>query len=142
MNANIVVKGIIFNRNFNRILLIQRSNDDPIGANTGENAGGNIEYGENPEEAIKREIREETGITEISIKNVAYVSLANGENPLLVIAYICESQTETVTLSNEHQAFMWADIEVCKVMLPKTIIDDFDKNRIFELFRNSIDECV
>ena len=139
MNAKIVVKSIIFNKNHNRILLIQRSNDDPIGANTWENAGGNIEYGEKPEEAIKREIREETGITEITIKNVAYVTLVNGEEPYLIIAYICESQTETVTLSNEHRAFMWVDKKACKAMLPKAIVDDFDKNGIFELFHNSID---
>ena len=136
MNAKIVVKSIIFNKNHNRILLIQRSNDDHIGANTWENAGGDIEYGEKPEEAIKREIREETGITEITIKNVAYVTLVNGEEPYLIIAYICESQTETVTLSNEHRAFMWVDKEACKMMLPKAIIDDFDKNGIFELFHN------
>lgn len=139
MNAKIVVKSIIFNRNLNRILLIQRSNDDPTGANTWEGVGGNIECGEQPEEAIKREIREETGITEIKIKNVAYVTLVNSDDPYLIIAYICESQTETVTLSNEHQAFMWADKEACKEMLPKAILDDFDKNGIFELFCNSID---
>ena len=139
MNAEIAVKSIIFNRNRDRILLIQRSNDDPIGANSWENAGGSIECGETLEEAIHREIREETGITEITIKNVAYVTLVNGDKPFLIVAYICESQAETVTLSNEHQAFMWADKEACKVMLPKAIIDDFDKNGIFELFRNSID---
>ncbi|MDE7178932.1 MAG: NUDIX domain-containing protein [Lachnospiraceae bacterium] len=139
MNAKLVVKSIIFNRNHNRILLIQRSDDDPIGANTWESAGGNMECGEKPEEAIRREIREETGITEITIKTVAYVTLVNDDEPYLIIAYICESQTETVTLSNEHRAFMWADKEMCKAMLPKAIIDDFDKNGIFELFRDSID---
>ena len=140
MNADIIVKGIIFNRNHNKILLIQRSNNDPIGPNTWENAGGNIECGETPEEAIKREIREETGITEITIKNVAYVTLVNGNKPYLIIAYICEAQNETVTLSNEHQAFIWADKEECKKMLPKAIIGDFEQNKIFELFRNNIDK--
>ena len=139
MNAKIVVKSIIFNRNLNRILLIQRSKDDPVGANTWESAGGCIECGEKPEEAIKREIREETGITEITIKNIAYVSLVNGDKPYLIIAYICESQTETVILSSEHQAFMWADKEACRLMLPKAIMDDFDKNGIFELFSKSMD---
>ena len=139
MQVDLVVKGIIFNRNFNRILLLQRSNDDPTGANSWENAGGGIEHGEEPEEAIKREIGEETGITEITIKNVAYVALINGGEPYLIIAYICESQTETVTLSHEHQAFKWADKEECKTMLPMAIIDDFNKNGIFELFRNSMD---
>lgn len=139
MNAKLVVKSIIFNRNHSKILLIQRSNEDPIGANTWESAGGNVECGEKLEEAIRREIREETGITEITIKNVAYVTLVNDDEPYLIIAYICESQTETVALSNEHQAFMWADKDECKVMLPKAIIDDFDKNGIFELFCDSID---
>lgn len=134
MNAKIAVKSIIFNRNFNRILLMQRSSDDPTGANTWEGAGGCIECGETPEEAIKREIKEETGITEITIKNVAYVTLINSDKPVLIIAYICEAQTETVTLSNEHQAFIWADKEECKTLLPKMILDDFDKNGIFELF--------
>ena len=139
MHADLIVKSIIFNRNFNKILLLQRSKDDPIGANTWEGAGGNLEFGEKPDDAIKREIREETGITEITIKNVAYVTLVDSDTPYLIIAYICESQTETVTVSHEHQTFMWANKEECKTMLPKAIIDDFNKNGIFELFHNSMD---
>lgn len=138
MKADIIVKSIIFNGNHNRILLVQRSNDDPIGANTWENAGGNIECGETPEDAIKREIREETGLTEVTIKNVAYVTLVNGAQPYLIIAYICEAQNETVTLSNEHQAFIWADKEECIKLLPKAIIEDFNKNKILHLFCDSI----
>ena len=138
MRADLVVKGIIFNREYDRILLIQRSNDDSVGADSWEGVGGNIECGEMPEEALKREIREETGITEIAVKNVAYVTLVDANEPYLIIAYICESQTEAVTLSDEHQAYMWADVNTCKEMLPKAIIDDFDKNGIFELFCNRI----
>lgn len=134
MRADLVVKGIIFNRHHNHILLVRRSDDDSVGANTWENAGGNIEYGESPEEAMKREIMEETGITEITIKNIAYVTLVDDTIPYLIIAYICESQTETVTMSHEHKSFIWADKEMCKEILPKTIIHDFDQNGIFELF--------
>ena len=134
MRADLVVKGILFNRHHNHILLIQRSNNDSVGANTWENAGGNIEYGEKPEEAIRREIREETGIADITVNNVAYVTLVNGDEPYLIIAYICETQTEAVALSHEHSAFRWADQEACRAMLPKAIIDDFDQNGIFELF--------
>ncbi len=134
MNADIVVKSIIFNRKLHKFLLIQRSKKDSVGANTWENAGGNIESGENPEEAMKREIREETGITDIRIEQVAYVTLVNGKNPYLIIAYLCETLTEAVALSNEHQAFIWADKKECQELLPKEIIDDFEKNKIFELF--------
>ena len=85
MKADIVVKSIIFNRQLNRVLLIQRSEKDSVGANTWENAGGNIELNENPEEAMKREIREETGITDIRIERVAYVTLVNGKVPYCLL---------------------------------------------------------
>lgn len=132
MNANIVVKSIIFNKKLNRFLLIQRSKKDSIGANTWENAGGNIACGENPEEAMKREIKEETGITDIRIERVAYVTLVNGKKPYLIIAYLCETLTEAVALSDEHQAFIWADKDDCRKLLPKEIIADFERNRIFD----------
>lgn len=131
MNADIVVKGIIFNRNLNRFLLVQRSKKDSIGANSWENAGGNVECGEHPEEAMKREIREETGITDIRIERVAYVTLVNAKKLYLIIAYLCETLTEAVALSEEHQAFIWANKEECTERLPREIIADFERNKIF-----------
>jgi len=132
VNADIVTKSIILNRKLNKFLLLQREKQDSIGANTWENAGGNVECGEELEEAMKREIKEETGITDISIERVAYVTLVNGKKPYLIIAYLCETLTDTITLSDEHQAFIWADKEECKKLLPKEIIADFEKNNIFE----------
>lgn len=132
MTADIVTKSIILNRKSNKFLLLKREKQDSIGANTWENAGGNVEYGEELEEAMKREIREETGITDISIERVAYVTLVNGKKPYLIIAYLCETLTEAVTLSDEHQAFIWADEETCKELLPEEIINDFERNKIFE----------
>lgn len=139
MHADLVVKSILFNQDCSKILLLQRSGADPIGANTWENAGGNLEQGENPEDAVRREIQEETGIAEIAVKRVAYVTLIDGDAPYLIIAYICESPTTTVRLSHEHQAFQWADQEACKAMLPEPIIDDFIKNGIFDLFHGGMD---
>ncbi len=137
MKADIIVKSIIFNKDMNKILLIQRSGNDPTGANTWEGAGGNIEREEEAEEAIKREIREETGITDIKIERVAYVTAVYAKKPYLIIAYLCKSETEAVTLSGEHQAFIWANKEECRQLLPKAITDDFEKNKIFELFMDS-----
>ena len=68
MNADIVTKSIIYNRKLKKILLVQRSKKDSVGANSWENVGGNVECGEELEEAMKREIREETGITDIRIE--------------------------------------------------------------------------
>ena len=103
MTAKIIVKCIIYNRELNRFLLVQRCQDDDTGADTWENAGGNIESGETPEAAAAREVREETGITDIAIKKVAYIALLEGELPDLLIVYLCETNTENVRLSFEHQ---------------------------------------
>ncbi len=132
MNADIVVKSIIYSKENKKILLIRRSKDDSIGAGTWENAGGNVEYGETPKQALVREIREETGICDVRIDGIAYVTLVYGAKPYLIIAYLCEALTEAVELSNEHQSFVWANEEQCRNYLPKAIIDDFDENNIFD----------
>lgn len=132
MKADIVVKGIIYNRVLKKILLVQRCGSDDIGANTWENAGGNVEYGEAPEEAMMREIREETGLTDVNILRVAYVTLVNADNPYLIIAYLCEVTTDEVKLSAEHQAYVWADRTEAIEKLPQAIIDDLESNKIFD----------
>ncbi|WP_298531502.1 NUDIX domain-containing protein [uncultured Ruminococcus sp.] len=137
MTAKIIVKCIIYNRELNRFLLVQRCQDDDTGADTWENAGGNIESGETPEAAAAREVREETGITDIAIKKVAYIALLEGELPDLLIVYLCETNTENVRLSFEHQAYIWADVEQCRELLPKTIVSDFDDNGIFDILRKN-----
>lgn len=137
MKADIVVKGIIYNKAIDRFLILQRCGEDDIGAGTWENAGGNVEHDERPEEAMKREISEETGITDIKIDRVAYVTLVNAENPYLIIAYLCEALTEEVILSDEHQAYVWADERQCRDLLPEHIIHDFEKNGIFNYVGNT-----
>ena len=137
MTAKIIVKCIIYNRELNRFLLVQRCQDDDTGADTWENAGGNIESGETPEAAAAREVREETGITDIAIKKVAYIALLEGELPDLLIVYLCETNTENVRLSFEHQAYIWADVEQCRELLPKAIVSDFDDNGIFDILRKN-----
>ncbi|MCR4862119.1 MAG: NUDIX domain-containing protein [Ruminococcus sp.] len=137
MIAKIIVKCIIYNRELNRFLLVQRCQDDDTGADTWENAGGNIESGETPEAAAAREVREETGITDIAIKKVAYIALLEGELPDLLIVYLCETNTENVRLSFEHQAYIWADEEQCRELLPKAIVSDFDDNGIFDILRKN-----
>lgn len=122
MTAKIIVKCIIYNRALNRFLLVQRCENDHTGANTWENAGGNIEDGETPEDAVFRDVKEETGITDIEIKKIAYVSVLKGKLPDLLIVYLCETSSENVTVSFEHQAYVWADEAQFRELLPKAIM--------------------
>lgn len=64
--------GVIFNEGQDRILLIKRY-DIPIWVLP----GGGIEEGEQPEEAVVREIREETGVEVALIRKVAEYSAKN-----------------------------------------------------------------
>lgn len=88
--------------------------------------GGKIETGETPEEALKREIREELS-TEINIDK--FFCIVNNDYPkfhLTMHCYLCSLQNDAMHL-NEHEAARWltknelpsvkwlpADIEIIK----------------------------
>lgn len=100
---------------------------------TWEGVGGSIEPGESPEEAILREVREEVGIEDIAIERLAYTSLCHGDEPMLIIAYLCSTQSQTVRLSDEHQAWRWVDKQTCRELLPDAIWQDFERHGVFEM---------
>lgn len=86
---------------------------------------GHVEEGEKDVETLDREVREETGISEIKIlpgfkKQIKYFYRAKGEEleerkkdsrPVDVIKrvmyYIAETQTKDVKISYEHTGFKW-----------------------------------
>ena len=139
MIAKIIVKCIIYNRSLNRFLLVRRCDADDIGAGTWENAGGNIEAGETPEDAARREVREETGITDIRIDRIAYVAILERELPDFLIVYLCETETENIKISFEHKDYVWADEKKCRELLPGAIIRDFEEYKVFEILSEQID---
>ena len=57
------------------------------------------------------------------------------ETPDLLIVYLCETDSQDVRLSSEHQDFIWADEKQCRALLPKPIISDFERNGVFEILR-------
>ena len=90
-------------------------------------AKGHIEEGENPEEAAKREIREETGIKDIKIipgfkeyskyffkKSYGLEGEAKKNAPWvfkLVVFFIAKTDEKDVKISSEHIGFAWLPIE-------------------------------
>ena len=93
--------------------------------------GGKIEAGETPEEALKREIREELS-TEISVDEFLYtVDYDYPQFHLTMHCYLCSLMTDSLHL-NEHEAAKWltkdelgnvkwlpADVKVVEVIKSK-----------------------
>lgn len=74
---------------------------------------GNIEAGEGEEEAASREIREETGITDVEFVDGFRMKIdyryRHGKRLILkeVVLFLARTRTRQVTLSHEHVGFVW-----------------------------------
>ena len=78
--------------------------------------GGHIEYGEKMEDALIREIKEETGldihgIKLISIQESVLSETFNGNRHFLFIDYICRTDTSNITLNEEAEEYAWVDLK-------------------------------
>lgn len=78
--------------------------------------GGHIELGEKMEEALKREIFEETGlniydIKLVSLKESIYSDKFHEKKHFIFIDYICKTDSTNVSLNDEAEEYEWADIE-------------------------------
>ena len=94
-----VFKGILFDKE-NRILIDNRKEEILDEANgKWEVPGGKIEFGETPEEAVKRELLEETGY-KVNVKeiipysNVSMWDYSDYKQHTVIFFYICELEDE------------------------------------------------
>lgn len=78
---------------------------------------GVIEPHENPEDAAKRETREEAGITELDFdakfKEKQKYFYKKGEETIFkeVTFFLAETKEENVKISKEHDSYLWAGID-------------------------------
>ncbi|MDO9231705.1 MAG: nucleotide exchange factor GrpE [bacterium] len=134
---SLTVKAVIINQE-GKILIIKRSENDSIKAGEYDLPGGNIDYRENIEIAMKREIEEELGI-EVEIGPIIYAfdfenkydreyefgkeKIKVGGKGLRFIAYYKGGE---IKLSDEHQEYEWLDFDKA---LEKFGDSDFTKDK-------------
>lgn len=100
-------KAVIFNGDGN-ILAIRRSNTHPLRPKGWDIPGGDLEFGEDAKEGIKREIAEETGLEVYDLRVVDVISWPNDRGEFwITICYLAKTKTDQVKLSWEHDDFKW-----------------------------------
>ena len=128
----VAVKGLIINDS--RVLIVKRANDDEIGGGTWECVGGKIEFGEDLETALIREIKEEVGLT-VTVEKILYATTFKTAptRQIVILTYLCRSKNTNVVLSKEHSEYQWATKNRLKSLLTPEIVNDFEQNNIFSL---------
>lgn len=98
-----------------KVLILREASTNPDGTNEGsyDIPGGRLHPGEQVIDTLLREIAEETGL-EVAIKHPfthgEWRPMVRGEQwQIIAFFFICESASNTVTLSEEHDSYEWID---------------------------------
>ncbi len=102
----------------NKILLIKRSAAYGEISNSWDIPGGRTEFGEDPEDGLKREIKEEIGLELKEIKHILDASTVfkNEEKQIVRITYLCTVKEKNIQLSHEHTDMQWVSKDKLKTI--------------------------
>lgn len=106
-----------------KILLIRRASGNEALLGKFELPGGKLEYGEQPVDALKREIKEELGADTETVQLydvVSYMSskIDNAQHITIVYRVSLAPQSQTIFLSADHDRYVWkklSDIQLDEV---------------------------
>lgn len=107
----VAVGAIIEREDENKILLLKRTEKADFSGGIWEDITGRMNQGEEPEEALKREVYEEAGIEIEIVKPLTIFHIYRGEktpeNELVGIIYHCKTRNPNVKISDEHTEYKW-----------------------------------
>lgn len=119
---HITVKGIVVYHR--RVLLLKRARPSTDGLGYWELPGGGLEYGETPNQALIRELKEETGL-QIDVVKPAYTfTKIRSDYQTVVIGYLSITHSDKIVLSDEHTDYLWCEIEDLQNYLCEEIYND------------------
>ena len=96
----------------NTVLVLRRSTTESFLPGTFDLPGGGLELRESPEDGIKREVLEETGLSTLVVRKLSerdYQSDSRLKHRKSLIVYLLRPTDERsqVTLSKEHDEYRW-----------------------------------
>jgi 8-oxo-dGTP diphosphatase len=120
-----VVKGLITHKG--QILIGQKEEyeDHPIGGEW-HILGGHLEHGEQPEEAMKREAKEETGL-EVEVHQVIDVMTWSNRNKALSVLYHCEASSSNAEAKDDLQELKWVSPDEIKDFVHEEEVERLEK---------------
>lgn len=86
--------------------------------------GGGLEYGETPHQALKRELREETGLKIKIIKPIYTFTAIREDYQTVGIGFLAISEDDHVQISEEHTDYKWVDEKELQATLDPHIFND------------------
>jgi 8-oxo-dGTP diphosphatase len=112
MKTVVVAKAVVLNQD-NKLLALRRSRTDTRRPLQWDLPGGWVDEGENIEQAVVREIREEAGIaTQINAHNLVFVEQAVKEDHQVIWLFFgCKADIGGVKLSSEHEEYTWFSLD-------------------------------
>ena len=120
-----MVKGLITHKG--QILIGQKEEDEdhPIGGEW-HILGGHLEHGEQPEEAMKREAKEETGL-EVEVHQVIDVMTCSNRNKALSVLYHCEASSSNAEAKDDLQELKWVSPDEIKDFVHEEEVERLEK---------------
>jgi 8-oxo-dGTP diphosphatase len=120
IKTNRAVSALVFKDD--KFLLLKRVGEPQIWGPP----GGRVSKGETMGEAIKREILEETGLSDVEIlMPITFWAGKHGKDKLEAICFLAEYHSGKVVLSDEHEAYQWADVDKINKLSVTHSLKDF-----------------
>jgi len=102
----VATKAIIKNKRGKYLILMKSAKED-INPNTYDIPGGRMSFGEKPEDALVREVAEETGLEIKPLKVFEAWTFTKDDFQLFGVNYLCELLGGEIKLSEEHDSANW-----------------------------------
>lgn len=119
----VAVGAIVEHKSTGKILLLERNAEKDFSPGIWEYITGRMNQFEEPEDALRREVREEAGIEIEIIKPISVFHIFRGEkkaeDELVGIMYWCKTDDDGIVLSDEHGSYKWAEVEDALIMMEK-----------------------